>query len=349
MRTRRPLLLPRAAQLESSSPRPGSISPGAVGYAPVLDTERGVVAGYSAQPARGRALSPGQLAIALRAKPDLPRNTFLTVPLEWDSITAPEVQAELLRPSDLSGIIFELIGVGPAAGSTPQSRVAASVQEAGGLIALYASDIWHPDFRAVTAHQPHVVVLGASWVRRIDQSPKRHTLIETLGEVAGERDAWVLGSGVATTAELTTLARLGVPLLRGPAVGTTAFAGWAPLAPAVTTLLGPQRRRTPGPMRQLLVQTPTTFTIGDAVAGLLAGSQRYVAVVDRQGRPCGLAIRTEGGIRASHDVLCVHVDTALDDVRARVAARDDGTDPVAAVDSAGRLLGLVPTSELKRA
>jgi EAL domain-containing protein (putative c-di-GMP-specific phosphodiesterase class I) len=279
----------------------------------------------------------------------LPRNTFLSVPLQWLTLSSPDIRAELLRPSELGGIVFELVGVSPPTPQTQaESAMVAAIQSAGGLIALQAVDIWHPDFAAVTQQQPHMVVVGADWVRGVETSPQRQRLIETLGDVAGEHDAWVLASGVGTAAALQTLTQLHVPLLRGPAVGEVRFDDWAPLANGITDHLGARSPRPPGPMRALLLPTPTAATPGDAVARLFKDTiaNRHVVVIDSRGRPRGLAVRTTGGIRSTDQLLCMHVDTDLADAAARSATRRWSSDPVVAVDSAGRFLGLVPLDAL---
>lgn len=331
--------------------RPGTSRLNAVGYAPVLDTERGVVAGVAAIPARGRTLSAEQLASVLSHAGARPRNTFLSVPLTWASLEDAAVRAELLRPADLSGIVFELVAVQPGA-CTPVSRAAASaIQDAGGLLALQADEIWHPDFEAVTDRSPKMIVVGARWVRAIDQSERRQSILETLGQVAAQRDAWLLAEGVTTCAELRALVGLGVPLVRGDVVGRADFTSWPTLAAGVTAVLGPQRPRPPGPMRHLLQVVPTAFTPGDAVAAVLRGSREpgVAVTLDRYARPTGLALLTVGGVRVTEDILCVHVDTPLADAAARAKARGLPSDPLVAVDSAGRFVGIVTAAALAAA
>jgi len=321
---------------------------GAVGYSPILDTERGVMTGVAATPARGRTLDAGQLAVALADRSQLPRNTFLSVPLAWTSLDDPQIHAELLRPFDLAGIVFELIGVLPGGPSPERRDVASSIQTAGGLLALQADEIWHPDFEAIAERAPKMIVVGEGWVHRIEHSERRQSVIETLGHVAAERDAWVLAAGVSSPAELTTLTELHVPLLSGPAIGRTDFSDWPSIDPGVPAALGPQRRRPPGPMRTMLVAAPTATTMGDAAAAAMRSSQdRGCAVVlDVYRRPVALALRTASGVRVVDDPLCVHVDTALRDVATRARARGASRDPIVAIDSAGRFLGTVAVEDL---
>lgn len=338
----------RAAHGRAGWLRAGTARATAVGYAPILDTERGVLAGIAATPARGRSLNPAQLAHVLACRAQRPRNTFLTVPLAFSMLADPELRGELLRPSDLKGVVFELTGVTPAHREPVLGEVAASIQAAGGLLALQADEIWHPDFEAVSDRAPKMIVIGAEWVRGIDASERRQAIVETLGQVAAQRDAWVLAAGVASTAELSTLVGLHVPLLRGPRIGRTDFTEWPALAPGVTDVLGPVRRRPPGPMRGLLHLVPTAFTMGDAAAAAVRRGQDPGAgvVLDGYGRPIGLAIRTTGGLRTTEDLLCVHVDTAARDALARANARGVPSDPLLAVDSAGRFLGVVLADDL---
>ena len=290
-----------------------------------------------------------QLGRALEARTSMPRNTFLSIPLGWQTLAETSVRGELLRPSDLAGVVFELVGVIPSSARTTSHEVTRSIQEAGGLIAMQAEEIWQPDFRALIEHAPEIIVMGRSWIRDVDSSERRRSQIQALGEVAGERDAWVLAAEVRTREELTALAELRVPLLCGPAIGGTSYDQWPALQIGVTAALGPQQRRQPGPLRDMLVTVPTARTMGDAVARMLsaAGAPQAAVVLDGYGRPDGLAVRTGVGVRATQDVLCVHVDTPLRDAVARAAARAACTDPLVAVDSAGRFLGVVPLPTLR--
>ena len=323
----------------------------AIGFEPILDSERGVVSGYTACPARGRSFDARQLATVLEARTRMPRNTFLSIPLAWSTLSDPGVRGELLRPSDLLGVVFELANVMPSTTRTVSHDVTRSIQAAGGLVALHVDEIWQPDFRPLTEHAPKMIVVGPDWIHDVDTSERRRAIIQTLGEVAAERDAWVLGSGVQTRQELATLAELHVPLLRGPAVGGVNYQDWPSLAIGVTAALGPQQRRLPGPLREMIVTVPTARTMGDAVARMLRAPDGPPAgvMLDAYGRPAGLAVRTGSGVRATEDVLCVHVDTALRDVAARASARTACTDPVLAVDSAGRFLGVIPLQALSAA
>ena len=322
----------------------------AIGFAPILDSERGVVAGFTACPARGRAVDGEQLARALAARDTMPRNTFLSIPLGWQTLAEASIRGELLRPTELSGVVFELVGVIPTSVRTTSHEVTRTIQEAGGLIALQVEEIWHHDFHALTEHAPKMIVVGQEWIRDVDTSERRRSVLQTLGQVAAERDAWVLGAGVRSRQELETLAELRMPLLRGPAIGGVSYDEWPTLQIGVTAALGPQLRRLPGPLRSMLVTVPTARTMCDAVARMLAAKDepQSAVVLDGYGHPEGLAVRTEVGVRATRDVLCVHVDTALRDVVARASTRATSTDPVLAVDSAGRYLGVIPLSSFAR-
>lgn len=319
-----------------------------VGLAPVLDVEHGVVAGAVGVPRRGRVLDGELLRQAMALRDRMPGDTFLCLPVAWPSLRDAAVRAELLRPSELRGVVVELVGIVPGSAEPGLSAVASSIQDAGGLIAVAAEEIWHPDFRGVTERAPRVVIVREPWLRDIERSERRRAVIEALRAVAAERDAWVMAEGVSTAAGFHALAELGVPLVSGSVVGAPDFAGWPEVAPSLAATLAEWVPGMSGSMRDLLVAVPTVRTIGDAAAAAV-GSTHFAGaavVLDADGRPVGLARRTEGGVRATEAVLCVHVDAEWSDVSARAREHRVSGDPLLAVDSAGRFLGVIPVDLL---
>jgi EAL domain-containing protein (putative c-di-GMP-specific phosphodiesterase class I) len=77
------------------------------------------------------------------------------------------------------------------------------------------------------------VKLDLSWVRDIDADPARQALVAGLAHFAAETGCALIGEGIETEAERSTLLRLNVPLGQGYLFGRPAPAGKAAAAGAV--------------------------------------------------------------------------------------------------------------------
>ena len=321
-------------------------------FEPILDLARGVAAGYSVTSAGTATLSPDELGEALGTVEALPRNTFISVPLRWDTLEQPAIRGALLRPAGLAGIVFELVGVSPTRKHDVDVdlEVVASIERGGGLIALHAADVWQQDFTAVTAGSPAMIILDNDWIRRLPESSVVQALVEGIGQLASDLDTWVLAKDVTSGRELASLHELGVPLARGPFIGTSA-AHWTGVGPDVTKVLGPQQPVKPGRLRLMLVPSVTTSTLTSAHAAVAKDHTRHAVVVDAYGRPEALVFGLNTRmVTAGHDWLTINVDTPVRHAAARALARPESTrnDPVAATDNAGRFLGLIEMSQLNR-
>jgi len=67
--------------------------------------------------------------------------------------------------------------------------------------------------------QPDFIKLDLSLVRGIDNDPHRRELVSALNNVSGKLGTRVIGEGVSTEEELSTLADLGIPYAQGWLLG----------------------------------------------------------------------------------------------------------------------------------
>ena len=87
---------------------------------------------------------------------------------------------------------------------------------AGALISL---DDAGSGYAGLTPHAatsgPAFIKLDRALISGVDRNESKQALVEMMGTLGGRLDAWLVGEGVETRAELDTLVRLGVPLLQG--------------------------------------------------------------------------------------------------------------------------------------
>lgn len=327
----------------------GVRSSGALRAAPILDVERGVVAGYHCGDTDGSA---ARLRGALSLVASLPPNTFLSVALRWADLADPAMRSELLRPASLHRVVIDVSGLLPSSPAGPAEHTIAGIRDAGGLVALPAADLWKPGFVWWMRLRPSMIVLDAEWTRGIGAASRRQLAVDAVGRIAGHADAWLVASHVGSGEDFDELAELRVPLARGDFVGRSAELGsdvnWPRLSPDVLRALRPLRLIEPGPLRDALEPVEVADSLIDARAILRRDPAGRVVLADMQGRPMWLAMLSADGELQRRELLRVNVDTPTEDAVPRALARPEPhrADPIAAVDNAGRLLGLVSMSRL---
>ncbi|GAB2481109.1 EAL domain-containing protein [Jatrophihabitans fulvus] len=359
--------------LRSARPRPGPARDGVptpprpeVRYIPILDVERGVAAGYQAQvhtdpgrpapsgppvapsgPDRSGETTAHAIRTALAAVPTLPKHTFLTLPVGADVAARPAVRDALASRDSLAGVILDVTGFSAGRPVGDLELALAEYRERGARIAVGGNGAAQPELTSIVRLKPSLLRLGRDWIRGVDSSEAKRSAVEVIGQLAGQLDAWILAEGVTTTAELRSLAGLGVPLAQGPLVGegrrfwpsADVLAGRA--LPELTTARGDR-------LRPLLEQA---YTTRDAVAAgsLQPGTIGFdvMVVLDGDQRPTAVLEHSATGW-ANHDVLVVPVETPVADTVARAMARPRETrfGPLACTDTAGRFLGIVRIERL---
>jgi EAL domain-containing protein (putative c-di-GMP-specific phosphodiesterase class I) len=173
-------------------------------------------------------LERATLAAAIPAARGLSGGGFLALNVSPGFVLAsPELPA-LLAGTDRA-VVLEITehaqvddyGALRAALARIEPPVAVAVDDAG---SGYAS------LRHILALRPAYVKLDLSWVRDIDADPARQALVAGLAHFAAETGCALIGEGIETEAERSTLLRLNVPLGQGYLFGRPAPVGQA--APA---------------------------------------------------------------------------------------------------------------------
>ncbi len=176
-------------------------------------------------------LERATLAAAIPAARGLPGGGFLALNVSPGFVLAsPELPA-LLAGTERA-VVLEITehaqvddyGALRAALARIDPPVTVAVDDAG---SGYAS------LRHILALRPAYVKLDLSWVRDIDSDPARQALVAGLAHFAAETGCALIGEGIETEAERSTLLRLNVPLGQGYLFGRPAAVGQAAAARVV--------------------------------------------------------------------------------------------------------------------
>jgi EAL domain-containing protein (putative c-di-GMP-specific phosphodiesterase class I)/DNA-binding NarL/FixJ family response regulator len=168
----------------------------------------------------GHELERATLAAAVQAGRGLPVGAHLALNVSPTFVLASMDLSALLAGSGRD-IVLEITEHAPvddyealrAALGRIEPPVAVSVDDAG---SGYAS------LRHILALRPAYVKLDLSWVRDIDADRARQVLVAGLAHFAAETSCQIIGEGIETEAERSTLLRLGVPLGQGYLFGRAA-------------------------------------------------------------------------------------------------------------------------------
>jgi EAL domain-containing protein (putative c-di-GMP-specific phosphodiesterase class I) len=325
--------------VQTEAARPDPESRAVVGYEPILDVARGVVAGFQAQPRRdsGAALDGAEgirsaqvITAALADAPTSIPNAFLTVPVPVAVVADSAVRAALRARGSLAGVVLDLTG--PFA-ATPDPEVAAAVADyraAGALVAVGGYGTSQPPLASIASFRPSILRVGRDWVRGIDRSQALGSTMRLVARLAEHLDSWLLAEGVNTAGELRALAELDVPLAQGPFI--TAAHGDAP-QPDTSAL-------------RALLQPAVTMRRPDQLPHEL--DVQVAVVVDENNRPLTLFERAPSGEWAQREVLPVEITLSVAEAVRRAVRRPPGYrfTPLACVDQDGRLLGVLRLEHL---
>ena len=221
-------------------------------HQPILDLERGTVAGYEVL-SRFGAIDPVEvfakakdlgmrtplelriIEAALATKESAPPNTFLAVHVSSDVIASRTFEEFVNRHDDFSRMVIE---VADDIHEDDYERVrfaTAMVRERQGHFAIDDAGAGYSSLRHVLALRPQFVKIDRKLVKGIDRDLAKRAVLELLGNLASSVDAWVVAEGVEHDEDLRALIALGIPLAQGfylarPSVG---FSEIDPAAAAV--------------------------------------------------------------------------------------------------------------------
>lgn len=334
-------------------------------FQPIVDLEGRSVAGYEAltrfehpqvtlgpdrwfAAAAARGLAPQveavTLASALRERPTLSANRFLSLNVEPESLVDDTVMRVLHDAGDLHGLVIEITEHRPfdIASVEPSIR---RLRTAGARIAVDDAGAGHAGLQQILDLRPSFLKLDHALVAGVDADEAKRALIDMLRLFANRIEAWLVAEGVETIGEAHTLVSLGVPLAQGYWFARPAPA-FADLPTGVTAALGAIDRVGIAPLAPLLTPAPTCSTDLPCPPSLFAASPTVV-LVDGEHRPVGV-VDVESMLNGTAlPVLKVNVHTTLAELAHRVStAAADPALPVVVHDDAGRYVGIVTTRRL---
>jgi EAL domain-containing protein (putative c-di-GMP-specific phosphodiesterase class I) len=341
-------------------------------YQPIVDLQRGGVAGYEAlarfpdgprvgpdvwfrEAARlGHAedLDAAVVRAVMAQRPTLPPNTFLTVNVEPESLVHGSVGRVLASFAPLDGLVVEVTEHRPLGDADAVAAALDRLRALGALVAVDDAGAGHSGLQQILTLRPQILKLDRELVRDCDTDESRAALIEMLGLFASRIDAWILAEGIETPGEAERCRQLGVPLGQG----------WHFARPAPPWSTAENSAPSPGDadvaprrgLRPLLSVAPTVAAadLGGAARrlgddpGSVSGDEVWV-VVDGE-RPVG-ALTPDAALGGQLlRPLRANADASATEVARRLAAAAPPIRalPVVVTDDLGRYLGVVTGSRL---
>lgn len=338
-------------------------------FQPIIDLQRGTVAGYEAlarfadgppvapnlwfeeAARRGLAadLDAAMLSAVLDARATLPDNTFLTVNIEPESLHSPEFFRLLRSRAPLQRVVIEVTEHRELGDPERTAAALDELRAMGCLIAIDDAGAGHSGLQQILLLRPEILKLDRALVEGIDRDEAKAAMVEMLGVFANRIDAWVLAEGIETAPEALRCRELGVPLAQGWFFGRAEDPWTTMLADARGLLEAAESSPMSPGLVALLTIVPTIEFDDLALAGAeLDASDVAELVVIRDGRPIGFVNRDGSLVGAVETGLMANVHTTPSELALRLATRENSALalPTLVSDNAGRYLGVVTTQRL---
>lgn len=342
-------------------------------FQPIVDLHRGNVVGYEtlsrfvsplSSPLERWFAAANQLGVGARLQadvlrrgidrlPSLPDDTFLTVNLDPNLVTAAEVGDVLVNGGRLDRLVIELTEQTVTSDLRGMLAMLDRAREAGATVAMDDAGAGYSSLQNLLTIRPQLVKLDRSLVAGLDRDVVRRSLVRMLGDFVGQMDAWVLAEGLETPGELEACVDLEVPLGQGWLLGRPADDWQVQVPPAVSDVIQGRvlLREFAGTLAPLVDAVPAAASDEHALEAFVTQPLvEHVVIVDEHRRPTGILGRAAAarGDASCRDLLLARSTDRVADVAARVAARDAAArfDPVVCRDERGRYQGVVTVDRL---
>ncbi len=336
-------------------------------FQPVIDLDHRVVVGYEALArfthpdaggvspdvwfARARArglqadLEAVVLRLALARRPFLPKDCFLAVNVEPDSLRHPIVRDVFNSQSDLTGLVLEITEHSSWEWVDLEPSINA-VRAKGALIAVDDAGAGYSGLQQILELRPSILKLDRAIVQGVATDEAKVALVEMIGLFASRVDAWVVAEGIETLADAKRLSDMRVPLAQG-----FLFARPSPdftdIDADVSAQLAAFSDQSGDTLHRLIENVPTIRMEESVEHAWGHVDSQWVVVVDREQRPHGLvnpAAAIAGELIAT---LTVNVNVRPADVAQRVStSRHEPGAPILVTDDRGQFLGIVTLRRL---
>ena len=291
------------------------------------------------------------LRTALRARGDLPRNSFLTVNVSPDLLMNETIRSVWRDEGDLEAVVIELTEQVPIESYDALEGDLAGLRGAGALIAVDDAGAGYAGLQHLLALRPSIIKLDRELIKDIDLDEAKLALVEMVGTFAGRVDAWLLAEGVEREGELDALVSLGVPLAQGYLLARPG-PGWPQLDVDVALRLAAGRAGeggvAGGVVRHLVQTVPTVTSVIDAAPLFADDSTHTVVIVDHHGRPVTVYTPDTAYFASAEPGMRVNLDTPVAQALLRAITRDGSRryEALMCTDNAGRFVGVVPMERL---
>jgi EAL domain-containing protein (putative c-di-GMP-specific phosphodiesterase class I) len=339
-------------------------------FQPLVDLERGVVAGYemlarfdhplggspadwfSAAQELGRVaeLDAAMLRLARGALKRLPQNTFLSVNVTGAGLTADAVLDTVVHGPRLEPLVLEVTEQSAIEDVERLGASAALFRERGAMLAIDDAGAGYASLQRILAVRPQFIKLDRSLITDIHGDEVKAAATEMMGALASRMDAWIVAEGVERLGELERLLQMRVPLAQGYLFAKPApdferlDASWATRVPTGVEdhALGELIEHVQ-PAMAAVDREEVSWRFADGALDYLPvvdGERKVVAMVERAGFVAG------GHGRVAP--LRVSPDSGQAEVLRRAMARDraERLHPVICCDELGCYLGMVRVERL---
>ncbi len=221
-----------ARALEEVTGRPELIQPH---FQPLVDLERGIVAGYemlarfdhplggspadwfAAASELGTAgdLDAAMLSLARRAVRSLPANTFLSVNVTGAGFTSEAVLSEITNGPRLEPLVIEITEQSEIHDVERLTASAAVFRQRGAMLAIDDAGAGYASLQRILSVRPQFIKLDRSLITDIHGDEVKAAATEMMGALASRMDAWIVAEGVERIGELDRLLQMRVPLAQG--------------------------------------------------------------------------------------------------------------------------------------
>ncbi|MEK6398187.1 MAG: EAL domain-containing protein [Terriglobus sp.] len=213
--------------------------PLATHFQPIVDLQRGIVAGYEAlarfpadiglspDVAFGMARELGKVEAlevmatkqALAMRHFLPGNCFLSLNVSPVFLMTEGWQRLVNETADFGGVVIEVTEGSSVEDYAPLREKLMQIRLMGGSVAVDDAGAGYASLSHILQLKPEFIKLDRSFIKNCHLDRAKATLIEMMGAAANRMDAWIVAEGVELPQEMEELIALGVPLAQGYLLG----------------------------------------------------------------------------------------------------------------------------------
>ncbi|MCB2413500.1 EAL domain-containing protein [Demequina sp. TTPB684] len=336
-------------------------------FQPIIDLDQRVVVGYEALArfshpdaegvgpdvwfarAKARGLQPELEAVVLRKalsrRSEMPRETFLAVNIEPDSLRHPLVRDIFSEMSDLTGLVLEITEHSSWEWADLEPSINAA-RAKGALIAVDDAGAGYSGLQQILELRPSILKLDRAIVHGVATDEAKVALVEMIGLFASRVDAWVVAEGIESLADAKRLADMRVPLAQGFLFAKPS-PGFTDIDPEISAQLAAFSDQAGDTMHRLIQAVPTIPVEQSTAHAWSHVESHWVVVVDRDRRPHGLVNPAAAIAGELISTLTVNVNCRPAEVAQRIStARSEPGAPIIITDDSGHFMGIVTLRRL---